>query len=137
MLYTHLSVSTATVSSSDHRKCRSLIHIAARSFLPTLGKVVQSGVTTVIWAGDADAVCDWFGGFASANEIPFSGHPAFKKKAVKDYKVGGVVGGTFKTVENLSWLRVFASGHEVPAFKPELAFQVFKQTMQKKAIYST
>lgn len=127
-----------------YEECSDAVHTpfslngdTVRDFLPTLGKVVQSGVTTIIWAGDADAVCDWFGGFAAANEIPYAGHHTFKNKPVEDYKVGGVVGGTFKTVGKLSWLRVFESGHEVPAFKPELAFQVFKQTMQKTAIHST
>jgi carboxypeptidase C (cathepsin A) len=48
-----------------------------------------------------------------------------------------VVIGTYKTVDNLSWLRVFGSGHEVPAFQPELALQVFIQTMRGDAIEST
>lgn len=94
-------------------------------------------MTTVIWAGDADAACDWFGGFAVANAIEYPGHYAFKNKSVKNYTTDGVVGGTFKTLGNLSWLRVFDSGHEVPAYKPELSLQVFKQTMKKTAIFST
>jgi carboxypeptidase C (cathepsin A) len=98
---------------------------------------VQSGITTLIWAGDADSVCDWFGGFASANAIEFSASSTFKDKAVVNYTVEGVAKGTYKTVDNLSWLRVFESGHEVPYFQPEVALQVFKQTMQKKPIYST
>lgn len=98
---------------------------------------MRSGVTTVIWAGDADSVCDWFGGFASVQTIDYAGQPAFKEKEVTNYAVNGKVGGEFKTVENLSWLRVFESGHEVPAFQPELALQVFKQTISKKPLYST
>jgi carboxypeptidase C (cathepsin A) len=99
--------------------------------------VVQSGVTTVIWAGDADAACDWFGGLASVNTVQYPGHFIFKDKPVTNYTVNGVVGGTFKSVENLSWLRVFESGHEVAAYQPALAYQVFKQTLSKRAIYST
>jgi carboxypeptidase C (cathepsin A) len=33
--------------------------IDARSFLSTLSTVVQSGITTLIWAGDADWICNW------------------------------------------------------------------------------
>jgi carboxypeptidase D len=58
-------------------------------------------------------------------------------KAVENYTVDGVVKGTYKNVDNLSWLRVFNSGHEVPAFQPEIALQAFKQTLQKKPIFST
>ncbi|TVY52988.1 Carboxypeptidase S1 [Lachnellula cervina] len=109
----------------------------SRSFLPTLSSVVQSGITVLIWAGDADAVCDWFGGFASVNAIEYSGSAEFSSKAVQNYTLGGVAKGTYKSVGNLSWLRVFASGHEVPAFQPEVALQVFKQTLQKKPISPT
>ena len=53
------------------------------------------------------------------------------------YTVNGTAGGTFKNVGNLSWLRVFGAGHEVPYYQPAVALQVFTQTMQKKAIFST
>jgi len=109
----------------------------ARSFIPSLSSVVQSGVRTVIWAGDADAACDWFGGLASVNTVQYPGHYIFKDKPVTNYTVDGAVGGTFKSVGNLSWLRVFNSGHEIPAYHPALAFQVFKQTISKTAIHST
>ena len=79
------------------------------------------------------------------------------------YTVNGAQGGTFKTVSNLSFLRVFGAGHEVPYYRefffnpgggelevldfeirmangrtePALALQVFKQTMMKGPIAST
>jgi carboxypeptidase C (cathepsin A) len=98
---------------------------------------VQSGITTVLFAGDADSVCDWFGGYASVNQIEYSGQKEFQNKPVSNYTVNGEVKGTFKSVGNLSWLRVFASGHEVPAFQPEVALQLFIQTIQKKPLTST
>ncbi|KAN0094201.1 carboxypeptidase-like protein S1 [Hyaloscypha variabilis] len=109
----------------------------ARSFLATLSTVVQSGITTLIWAGDADWICNWFGGLAVADAITYSGQSAFQDTPVTSYTVAGVAGGTFKTVGNLSWLRVFGAGHEVPYYQPAVALQVFKQTMMKQAISST
>ncbi|TVY82157.1 Carboxypeptidase S1 [Lachnellula suecica] len=109
----------------------------SRSFLATLSTVVQSGITVLLWAGDADWICNWFGGLAVANAITYSGSTAFNAKAVTNYTVNGVAGGTFKTVNNLSWLRVFGAGHEVPYYQPALALQAFTQTMSKKAISST
>jgi carboxypeptidase C (cathepsin A) len=91
----------------------------------------------VIWAGDADWICNWFGGLNVANAITYSGSSAFNSKAVTNYTVSGVAGGTFKTVDNLSWLRVFGAGHEVPYYQPAVALQVFKQTMQKQPLSST
>ncbi|CZR58507.1 related to carboxypeptidase [Phialocephala subalpina] len=109
----------------------------ARSFLSTLSTVVQSGITTLIWAGDADWICNWFGGLASAEAIVYSGSSAFKSKAVSSYTISGVAGGTFKSEGNLSWLRVFGAGHEVPFYQPALALQAFTQTMMKGPIAST
>lgn len=109
----------------------------SRSFLDTLSTVVQSGIRVLIWAGDADFICNWMGGHAVANAISYNGSTAFNAATEVPYTVDGVSGGTFKTVDNLSWLKVFEAGHEVPYYQPEVALQVFKQTMSKEAISST
>jgi hypothetical protein len=69
--------------------------IGARSFLPTLSTLVQSGLTTLIWAGDADSVCDWFGGFASVNAIEYDSSDEFRETEVSNYTVKGTVKGIF------------------------------------------
>lgn len=68
-------------------------------------------------AGDSDVVCDWFGGMASAEAVTYPGSHKFKNKAVRNYTVNGVVGGTYKSEGNSSWLRVFGSGHYVAYFR--------------------
>jgi carboxypeptidase C (cathepsin A) len=78
---------------------------------------VQSGIQVLIWAGDADWICNWFGGFDVANGIQYSGSSTFGSKAVQNYTVNGKAGGEFKNVDNLSWLRVFGAGHEVPYYR--------------------
>ena len=92
------------------------IETDSRSFLTQLGDVVQSGVQTVIWAGDADWICNWFGGQAAANAVSFSGQSTFESKPLTSYTVSGAAGGTFKNVDNFSFLRVFGAGHEVPFY---------------------
>jgi carboxypeptidase C (cathepsin A) len=93
------------------------LSIVGRSFLPTLSSVVQTGITTLIYAGDADWICNWFSGLESANSVEFSGSNEFNHKGVRNYTVHGVAQGTFKTAKNLSWLRVFDSGHLVPYYR--------------------
>jgi hypothetical protein len=53
------------------------------------------------------------GNFNAANNINYSGKSTFASKAVAPYTVSGTSYGEFKNVGNLSWLRVFAAGHEV------------------------
>lgn len=108
-----------------------------RSFLPELNSVVQSGLTTLVWAGDADWICNWMGNYDVAQVVEFDGQEEFRSASLESYTVDGKEGGSFKTVDNFSFLRVFEAGHEVPYYQPALALQAFKQTMQQKAISST
>ena len=109
----------------------------SRSFLPQLSSVVASGVQTVVWAGDADFICNWFGSQAIANAVTFSGAEAFQAQSLAPYNVNGKQGGTFKAQGSFSFLRVFGAGHEVPYYAPQVALQVFEQTMQGKPLSST
>lgn len=60
-----------------------------------------------------DWICNWMGNFGVANSINWSGKTTFASKAVTPYTVSGTSYGEFKSVSNLSWLRVYAAGHEV------------------------
>jgi carboxypeptidase C (cathepsin A) len=78
-----------------------------------LSVVVQSGIQVLMWAGDADWICNWIGNFNAANMLDWAGNGSFAPKAAAPYTVGGKKYGEFKNVDNLSWLRVFDAGHEV------------------------
>jgi carboxypeptidase D len=116
--------------------------------------VVKSGINVIVWAGDADWICNWIGNYEVANAVDFPGHATFKSKGLAPYTVNGVEKGTFKYVDNFSFLRVYGAGHEVPYYResslllnvvnanmsfvePEASLQVFKQILQKKPIFST
>jgi carboxypeptidase C (cathepsin A) len=106
-----------------------------------------------MWAGDADWICNWMGNQAAAGAVSYPRSSLFKSAAMKPYTVGGTQTGMFKTQGNLSFLRVFGAGHEVPSdrkrecvfvysitnpkIEPATALQVFKQTMQKEVFSST
>jgi carboxypeptidase C (cathepsin A) len=62
-------------------------------------------------------VCNWFGGLAAAESLSWPGSLTFKHAKEENYSVDGKVGGTFKNVGNLSRLRVFEAGHQVPFFR--------------------
>jgi carboxypeptidase C (cathepsin A) len=105
--------------------------------LTQLSSVVQSGIQVVVWAGDADWICNWFGNLAAANAVTYSGSSAFNAAALAPYTVAGTQGGTFKQVDNFGFLRVFGAGHEVPFYQPQVALQVFKQTMSQTPLKGT
>ncbi|KAL8687804.1 MAG: hypothetical protein Q9224_005046, partial [Gallowayella concinna] len=110
----------------------------SRSSLPWLSDVVSSGlVQTVIWAGDADWICNWFGNQIAAQAVVYPEQSALADQPLANYTVEGKVVGTFKTAGKLSFARVFGAGHEVPFYQPEVALQVFVQTMQGLPLSST
>ena len=108
-----------------------------RSLIPQLSSVVQSGIQVIVWAGDADWICNWVGNQYAADNVTFAGQEAFRAQSLEPYNVNGQQGGTFKVQDNFSFLRVFAAGHEVPYYTPELALQVFRQIMSGQALSST
>lgn len=106
----------------------------ARSFLGRLAEVVQHNVTTLIWAGDAghfllvhpplllltrptDWICNYEGGLQAVDALDWHGKDKFSATAVQNYTVDGTVRGNYKTLDNLSWFRVFEAGHEVPYYR--------------------
>jgi carboxypeptidase C (cathepsin A) len=109
----------------------------SRSFLPTLSTLAQTNLPILIWAGDADWICNWLGNQAVANSVTYSQSSAFKSASLAPYTVNGSQKGTWKSAGNLSFLRVFGAGHEVPYYQPEVSLQVFGQMMTSGTIKST
>ncbi|KAH9178171.1 carboxypeptidase-like protein S1 [Lactarius sanguifluus] len=109
----------------------------ARSFLSTLSTVVQSGIQVLIWAGDADWICNTAGVQAVIAQIQFAESSQFNSASLAPYTVNGVQVGAFKTAGKLSFLNVFNAGHEVPAYQPVAALQAFVQTLSQQPLTST
>lgn len=91
----------------------------------------------LIWAGDTDWICNWMGNYDVVQQVDFAQSSTFRATAVKPYTVKGTQYGEFKTAANLSWLRVYGAGHEVPYYQPQVALQAFEQTMLKTPLHST
>ena len=53
----------------------------------------------------------------SAEEIKYPGQSKFKAAAFKPYSINGQKKGEYKTVDNLSFLRVYKAGHTVMAYR--------------------
>ncbi|USW52122.1 Putative peptidase S10, serine carboxypeptidase, alpha/Beta hydrolase [Septoria linicola] len=115
-----------------------------------LADLLKLGVRVAFIYGDADYICNWFGGqavaYAVANELPSypyatsvspsgAGLPpsyadgfnraGFAEIVVNDSYVGGAV----RQYANLSFSRVYDAGHFVPFYQPETAFQIFARVI--------
>lgn len=89
----------------------------ARSFLEPLSEVVRSGVNVLVWAGDLDWICNWYGSQLVVNSINYTDSATFQSAKLAEYTVNGKSHGQFKTAGNLNFLRVYEAGHEVPYYR--------------------
>jgi len=109
----------------------------SRNYQPILEELLNKNVSVLIWAGDADWICNWKGNLYTADNLRYLGHDEFKARKLEKFTVNGKAKGEYKTVKNLSYLRVYNAGHTVMAYQPDLALQAFKQTMQRGPITPT
>lgn len=104
-------------------------------FLEDIGYVLDRGVKVALVYGDRDYACSWLGGEAASLAIPYSNSDQFKSAGYTKIQTNSsYVGGMVRQYGNLSFSRVFQAGHEVPAYQPETAYQIFQRAMFGKDI---
>ncbi|KAJ7114342.1 serine carboxypeptidase [Mycena epipterygia] len=114
-----------------------------RSSLSHLEVVINSGVRVMIYDGDADYICNFMGVEAMIGKLNTNFSAKFNQQEFAPYLVNGQLAGQFKTAGTFSYVRVYGSGHEVPAYKNgtlavgEAAFQIFSQTTANQSVTST
>ncbi|WFD23862.1 carboxypeptidase D [Malassezia equina] len=99
----------------------------ARSTAPYIVKLMESGITVTLHAGDADYICNWLGVEALANEL---GGPQFKNAGYVDIEAGDIMTpGQVKQHGKYSFSRIYYSGHEVPWYQPVAAYHIHHRSM--------
>lgn len=74
--------------------------------------------------------CNWYGGELLSLAIPYSDSSAFASAGYTDLVVNSsYIGGQVRQHGNLSFTRVYESGHEVPAYQPETAYALFTRAL--------
>lgn len=86
-------------------------------FLPD---ILESGIRILIYAGDADFICNWIGNKAWTKELEWKGKFEFNTSIDKEwYGKGKESVGQIRTFENFTFLRIYQAGHMVPYDQPE------------------
>ncbi|KAF2261604.1 alpha/beta-hydrolase [Lojkania enalia] len=106
--------------------------------LESLANLLDLGVRIALIYGDADYICNWYGGeaisLALADLLP--GYAtAFPDAGYADIVANSsYVGGQVRQFGNLSFSRIYDAGHTVPSYQPETAFTVFTRIILGKGI---
>ena len=71
-------------------------------------------IPVLIYAGDADFICNWLGNLAWTQQLEWPGQKAYSKASMDDLELDGKVIGSVKSGANLTFTRIHAAGHMVP-----------------------
>lgn len=108
-----------------------------------VASVVDSGIRTFIFCGDADYILNYPGIENWVELMNSTVQEEYSQQEFANYTVNGTVAGLYKQAKNLSYMRVFGAGHEVPAYTWEdlehgqAAFQFFSDIMAGTGLVST
>ena len=99
-------------------------------YLQDLASILDSGIKLALIYGDRDYACNWLGGENVSLNVPYSQSEKFQDAGYANISTNAsYIGGQVRQYGNFSFSRVFQSGHEVPAYQPETAYQIFTRAI--------
>ncbi|KAG0244091.1 Alpha/Beta hydrolase protein [Mortierella sp. GBAus27b] len=87
--------------------------------------LLEDGIRVLIYAGDADYICNWMGNKAWSIELPWSGQEKMEADEDKRWYANGHHAGDVRSSGALTFLRIFDGGHMVPYDVPEETLEMF------------
>ncbi|KAG2071395.1 alpha/beta-hydrolase [Suillus decipiens] len=87
-------------------------------------------------AGDTDMNCNWLGGHAAVLAMDWYGNETLHNTPLTNMTINGTAVAAVQNVDNFSFARVYGAGHEVAAFQPKAALEIFSQVIRKEQLHS-
>lgn len=104
------------------------------NFIEDLEEILGYGVRVALIYGDADYICNWFGGEAVSLAINYTDSEAFRAAGYAPFVVNGTEYGEVREYGNFSFTRIYEAGHEIPYYQPEASLEIFKRVLQHQVI---
>lgn len=101
-----------------------------RGYLDDLAYILDSGIKVALVYGDRDYACDWIGGEDVSLSVQHAQADAFRAAGYAPLRTNAsYVGGQVRQHGNFSFTRVYEAGHEVPAYQPQTAYEIFHRAL--------
>lgn len=104
------------------------------TLLEDLEDLLNQGVRVALVYGDADYICNWFGGEAVSLQVNYTHSEQFRAAGYAPFVVDGVEYGESRQYGNFSFTRVYNAGHEVPYYQPEASLELFRRVLGDLAV---
>ena len=99
------------------------------NFLPDLGMILNNSVRVALFYGDADYICNWFGGEAASLNTSYTYSEEFRQAGYTPFVVDGEEYGQVRQYGGFSFARIYQAGHEVPFYQPQASLEFFRRTL--------
>ncbi|KAI4662675.1 uncharacterized protein J4E79_003984 [Alternaria viburni] len=99
------------------------------NFRLDLEYLLSQDVRVSLAYGDADYICNWFGGEAISLAMEYTHSDEFRAAGYAPMMVDGTEYGEVRQYGNLSFARVYEAGHEIPYYQPVAALAYFNRTL--------
>ncbi|EQC35172.1 hypothetical protein SDRG_07403 [Saprolegnia diclina VS20] len=102
-------------------------------YSPYVPPMLDAGIRVMVYAGDADLMCNWQGNEAWTKHLPWSGHAAFNAAANRPMLFQDKPVGEVRSAKGLTFLRVYEAGHMVPLDQPEVSLAMVDTFLRNEA----
>lgn len=127
--------------------CASLGDYPRDSWLGDLGFLLDNGIKVSLVYGDLDFACpvsnisssrdcllltvyQWNSGDAVAKAINWTGTSGYEAAQYAEIQTNdSYIGGLVRQHGNLSFIRTYQAGHEIPSYQPETAYKIFTRAL--------
>lgn len=92
-----------------------------QTFASNVASLLDDGLRVLIYAGQADYICNWFGNREWINLLEWNGKSEFNKAGQHDWIIMNKSVGTIQQYQNLTFISIKDAGHMVPMDQPEVA----------------
>ncbi|KAJ1962780.1 hypothetical protein GGI12_002445 [Dipsacomyces acuminosporus] len=103
-----------------------------KPYVDEIPPLLEAGIRVLVYAGDADFVCNWYGNKAWARALEWSGKDGFNEAGDLDWYVGSKHAGEVRSFKNFSFIRVFQAGHMTPYDQPKSALDMVNRWIEKR-----
>ncbi|KAJ2156978.1 hypothetical protein GGF46_004824 [Coemansia sp. RSA 552] len=112
----------------------------SRSAVSSLEYILDKKVPVLLYSGDADFICNWYGTVEVAKALNWHGKSNFANVSTADWSWPAqsgqnIVAGQFMAADNLAFLRVYEAGHEVPYYQPQASLYMLAQFLDRHTLY--
>ncbi|KAF2741555.1 carboxypeptidase S1 [Polyplosphaeria fusca] len=99
------------------------------NFRLDLEYLLDQDVRVSLAYGDADYICNWFGGEVISLAVDYTHSEEFRAAGYEPMVVDGTEYGEVRQYGNFSFARVYEAGHEIPFYQPVAALAYFNRTL--------